>query len=118
MIIILVGIALIWFLALSIWHIYIYWKYDRKIKTSFDQTYYRDFPLDYGPWVIDYLMKKKITPNAMSASIMNLIYKKNIKVEEVKGKKKKDYKFILNNQDNPYSEAKELSFYYIWEQFH
>ena len=47
-------------------------------------------------------MNKKITPNAMSASIMNLIYKKNIKAEEIatSNKKKKDYVFILENLDN------------------
>jgi ribonucleoside-diphosphate reductase alpha chain len=33
--------------------------------------------------VIDYLMNSNITPNAMSASIMNLIYKKNIKAEKI-----------------------------------
>ncbi len=95
MIIILVGIALIWFLALSIWHIYIYWKYDRKIKTSFDQTYYRDFPLDYGPWVIDYLMKKKITTNSFSATILDLIRKKRITMETFPIRKGKDKGYLF-----------------------
>ena len=49
--------------------------------------------------VVDYLMNNTITPNAMSASIMNLIYKKNIKAEKIEGEKN-SYKFTLLNRDN------------------
>ena len=46
-------------------------------------------------------MKRQITPNALSASIMNLIYKKNISVKEIESTKKKEkvYEFTLENQE-------------------
>ena len=44
-------------------------------------------------------MNSNITPNAMSASIMNLIYKKNIKAEKIL-EEKDGYKFTLLNRDN------------------
>ena len=44
-------------------------------------------------------MNHKITENALSASIMNLIYKKNIKAETIV-EKKDSYTFTLLNRDN------------------
>ena len=44
--------------------------------------------------LIDYLMNNTITPNAMSASLMNLIYKKNVSVEKLP-EQKNNYKFTL-----------------------
>lgn len=81
--------------------IFIYFKYGKSPKSGYYSKYNREFIDDYNVEVIDYLMNKKITPNAMSASIMNLIYKKNIKAEEIieENKKKKDYIFTLENID-------------------
>ena len=47
-------------------------------------------------------MKRQITPNALSASIMNLIYKKNISAKEIVSdkKKQKDYEFTLENTEH------------------
>ncbi len=70
--------------------IYYFLKHDRERKSAFFGKYYREFIEDYNVEVIDYLFNKSITPNAMSASIMNLIYKKNISVEKVPVKKNKD----------------------------
>ena len=81
--------------------IIVYLKYDKEYKTEFKNKYNRDFINDYNVEVVDYLMNKKITPNALSASVMNLIYKKNIKVEEMPtNKKQKEYQFTLLNEDN------------------
>ncbi len=94
-------ISTIFFVTLIIWWIYVYFKYDREYKSDFTNKYNREFILDYNVEVVDYLMKGTITPNAMAASILNLIYKKNIKVEETgQDKKKKDYTFTLVNRDN------------------
>ncbi|MDE5539163.1 MAG: DUF2207 domain-containing protein, partial [Bacilli bacterium] len=82
--------------------VYIYIKYGKSPKSGYYSKYNREFIDDYNVEVIDYLMNKKITPNAMSASIMNLIYKKNISAEEIPGKKTKkmDFTFTLLNSDN------------------
>lgn len=77
--------------------IYIYLKYDKEVKTSFNMEYNREFIDDYNVTNIEYLFDKKITSKAFSTSILNLIYKKNIKFEQLS---KKDYKFIKVNEDN------------------
>ena len=91
----LIGLVILW--------LYIYFKHDREYRSDFKSKYNRDFIDDYNVEVIDYLNNKNISANALSASIMNLVYKKNIKVEEIASKDKKEkkqYKFILQNKDN------------------
>lgn len=107
--------TLIYLIGLIILWIYTYIKYDKEYKADFKGKYYREFIEDYNVEVIDYLFHKKITSNAMSASILNLIYKKNIGVEEInKSKKKKEYKFKLLNKDN-LSEAESYLIDFLFE---
>lgn len=95
------GFSILHFLALIIAWIYVYIKFDKEYKSEFKNEYNRDFIDDYNVEVVDYLMNKNITPNAMSAAIMNLIYKKTIAVEEIPlEKKKKEYTFILKKEEN------------------
>ncbi len=90
------GISIFYLITLIIIWIYVYFKYNREYKSAFKNEYNREFIDDYNVEVVDYLINKKITSNAMSASIMNLIYKKAIQVEEIPTEKKqKEYKFIL-----------------------
>ena len=79
--------------------LYIYFKYDKERDPSFKLKYNREFIDDYNVGVVDYLMNRNITENALSASIMNLIYKKNIKVEKIENVKN-GYIFTLLNRDN------------------
>ena len=94
-------LVIIWFIALIVAWIYVYLKYDKEYKKEFVAKYNREFIDDYNVEVIDYLFSKSISSNAMSASIMNLVYKKNIKVTEISSQnKKKEYEFsLLNNQN-------------------
>jgi len=89
-----IGIVALW--------IFVYFKFGKSPKSEYYSKYNREFIDDYNVEVVDYLMNKKITPNAMSASIMNLVYKKNISVEEIvkEKSKKKNYIFTLENLDN------------------
>lgn len=81
--------------------VYVYIKHDKEYKSSFSGKYYREFIDDYSVENIEYLMNKNLTTKAFSTSILNLIYKKNIDVEEISTKKKdKDYKFIKKNENN------------------
>lgn len=89
------GIYILFLLGLTA---FIYFKYDREYKSSFKGEYYRDFIEDYPIETIEYLLNKNITSNSFSASILNLIYKKNIKIEKIEGKKE-DYKLIKNNEE-------------------
>lgn len=93
-----------WVLLVGIFitSIYVYFKYAKSPKSNYYSKYNREFIDDYNVEVIDYLMKRQITPNALSASIMNLIYKKNINVKEISNSnsKNKNYEFSLENKDN------------------
>lgn len=87
----LIGLVVLWILM--------YFRYDKEHKGSFDIDYYRDFIEEYDVEVVEYLMKKEITPNAMNASIMNLIYKHNIDIEE-NPDDKKNITLVYKNSDN------------------
>ncbi|HOZ88612.1 MAG TPA: DUF2207 domain-containing protein [Bacilli bacterium] len=80
-------------------------RYDKEYPNSFKAKYNRQFIEDYNVEVIDYLMNKRITPNALSASIMNLIYKKNITVKELP---KKNYEFTYQNDNQTNDTEKYL----------
>jgi len=93
--------SVLYLVFLILWWIYVYFKYDKEYKALFDMEYNREFIDDYNVEVVEYLMKQKIGENAFSASILNLVYKKNIKFEElVTDKKKKEYQFTLLNKDH------------------
>ena len=77
--------------------VFIYFKYGKSPKSNYYSKYNREFIDEYNVEVIDYLMHRKITPNALSASIMNLIYKKNISVKELE--KNRNYEFTLIHLD-------------------
>lgn len=92
------GITYVYLIVLIIVWIWVYFRFDKEYKSDFNSKYYREFTGNYSVEVIDYLMTKTISPNAMSASIMNLIYKKNIELEEIASdEKKKKYRFTLKN---------------------
>lgn len=85
-----------WLLGLIVLIIYFYHKYDKEYQSEFNGPYYRDFPANYGPEVLGYLINKKVGPNELSASILNLINKKVISVQKIEGRKE-DYLFTKNN---------------------
>ena len=85
-----------------------YFKYDKEYKVNFNSDYYREFIDDYDVEVIDYLFNKNITPNAMSASIMNLVYKKKIEIVKIMDKKKESYKFVLKTKDGVSTTERKL----------
>jgi len=97
-----VGATITFYVVLIGLWIFVFYKYGKSPKSGYYSKYNREFIDEYNVEVIDYLMNRKITPNAMSASIMNLIYKKNLTANELveEKKKKKDYEFILENTDN------------------
>lgn len=87
------GLFILWF--------HVYHKYDKEYKNTLPSKYYRDFPENYGPEVVGYLLHKQISNNDLSASILNLIYKKAIAFEEIE---KNDYK-LTNLHSNTLNET-------------
>lgn len=93
-------------LALFIF-IYTYFKYDKEKKSEFNLEYFRELPATYGPEVVEYLMKKKITTLSFSATILNIIRKGYLKVEEDSGGKNKEYVLVMN-EAKPNEELTEI----------
>lgn len=79
-----------------------YLKNDKELKPDFNQKYFRDIPSNYHPATVGYLFNKKVSSNDLSASILNLIDKKIIKVS---GSDKKTYKFTYALKDATLDEA-------------
>lgn len=98
---ILLGIWLIGLIAI----VYkFYNKNDKEYRSEFDGKYFRDFPEEYTPSTVSYLMNKSINNLSFNAGILDLIRKKAITIEEVtidkkglfKNKQQKDYKLSRN----------------------
>lgn len=95
---IVVGFTSIWFITSLLAIIYLWYAKRKNQKVDFYQDYYRDFPGEYGPEVLEYLLKKTVTDTGMSASILNMIEKKVLKISE-NPKMKKDYYLVLADQE-------------------
>ncbi len=93
-----IGLGIAYMIGLVALWIRTYFKYDKEYDVGFDYDYYREFTGDYNVEVVDYLMKKDITTDAFSASVMNLIYKKNIDFIE-DAADKKNITLVLKTRD-------------------
>ncbi len=92
-------VSIIWIIVAILIAVVAYLKEKSTKKTNFNMEYFRDFPGDYGPYVLEYLLDVNVTEKSLSATILNLIYKKVLKVEKVESKKKADYKLVLQEYD-------------------
>ena len=77
----------------------VYLREKKMKKTAFNMEYFRDFPASYGPEVLEYLIDKNVSEKSLSATILNLVYKKVLKVEVIDRKLKDDYKLVLQEYD-------------------
>lgn len=113
----LTGSSIFLIICLIIWWIYVYFKYDKEHKSDFDLEYNREFIDDYNVETVEYLMKENIGGNAFSASILNLVYKKNIRLETISNDslKIKQYEFILVNRDS-LSATEEILVDFLFER--
>lgn len=109
----ILGIAIeillgIWFVGLIIIIYRFYKKSDKEHKSEFNSRYFRDFPADYTPSTVSYLMNKQINNLSFNAGILELIRKKALIIEEImvtkkvlfKEKTEKDYKLSKNPDFN------------------
>jgi len=74
----------------------LYFKYDRELKPEVEMDYYRELPQDITPAVLSKLMSiQGVGSKDIMATLMDLVRKKYLKIEEIQAGRKKDYKFIL-----------------------
>ncbi|MDD4036095.1 MAG: DUF2207 domain-containing protein, partial [Bacilli bacterium] len=99
------ALNILWLIGLIIILIRVYKKYDREEISTFKEKYFREFPANYGPETLDYLLNKNITTKGLTASVLELIRRKHLKIER---DNKKDYKLILNiNDDTDLSDSEK-----------
>lgn len=98
---------IIWFLVLLIIIYNIYKDHDKEYKKELETEYFRDFPSTNSPTTVGYLIRKNITNDDLSASILMLIYNKVLSFEEIKGKKN-DYTLEYHQTDNLSETDKKL----------
>lgn len=98
-------ISIAWILGLLVLGKIFYHKYDKEYKAEFKGTYYRDFPAEYGPEILAYLLKLDVGSEELSSSLMNLIYKKAILFEEQTVGKRNKKTYLLT----PNIEGKKLT---------
>jgi len=78
----------------------LYFKHDRELKPEVEMDYYRELPQDITPAVLSKLMSiQGVGTKDIMATLMDLVRKKYLKIEEIQDRKKKDYKFILIESD-------------------
>ena len=98
----------IWLIGLIVIVYKFYNKNDKEYRSEFNGKYFRDFPEEYTPSTVSYLMNKSINNLSFNAGILELIRKKAITIEEVtidkkglfKNKQQKDYKLSRNMNFN------------------
>jgi len=90
----------------------LYFKYDRELKPEVEMDYYRELPQDITPAVLSKLMSiQGVGSKDIMATLMDLVRKKYLKIEEIQAGRKKDYKFILIESES--SNLKEHEAYLI-----
>lgn len=98
----LISFNFLWLGGLILIIIYVYRKHDKEWEPEFKHEYYRELPAEYGPEVVEYLLKHNISTNGLTASLLNIVQKKGLTVEQ--GQKRKDYILIKAAEREPLSE--------------
>lgn len=91
------AITVIWYIIMIITLIIFYKEKRKNSKVDFDAEYLREFPADYGPEILEYLLKEHIDEKAMSASILMIIEKKALQVNKIE-KEKDNYTLIKKEE--------------------
>jgi uncharacterized membrane protein len=83
----------------------IYFKFGRTFKPEWKGKYYRELPSDVTPAVIGYVMKYRVKPRDLMATMVDLVRKKRVSMQMVKGgegkQNQKDYIFqLLDNRED------------------
>ncbi len=77
-----------------------YFKYDRELRPEMQLDYYRELPQDITPAVLSQLMSLTgAGTKDLMATLMDLVRKGYLKLEELPVGRQKDYRFSILNKD-------------------
>jgi len=97
------------------WAIRLYFKYDKELKPEVEMDYYRELPQDITPAVLSKLMTiQGVGSKDIMATLMDLVRKKYLKIEEIPGGRKKDYRFILIEGNDTTNLKEHESYLFHW----
>lgn len=103
--------------------IYVYIKYDRELKHSFEAKYYRELPGEYSPAEMSVLMNMgHVDSRDIMATLMDLVRKRQLLLTSRKtvkhglfgDKATEDYTLALSNQAPPAELKKHEAFLITW----
>ena len=93
----------------------LYFKYDRELKPEVEMDYYRELPQDITPAVLSKLMSiQGVSSKDIMATLMDLVRKKYLKIEEIQAGRKKDYKFVLVEEEDRTNLKEHESYLIHW----
>ncbi len=98
-ILILSNLCKFYIVVILIWWIYVYFRYDREYKSSFQEKYFKEIITDYDITVASTFLFDGVVPIAFVISFLNLILRKNIKIS-IWPSRKGNYEFILDHREN------------------
>lgn len=98
-----------WFIGLIYVIYHMYNKYDKERNSTFKTKYFRDFPGEYGPEIVGYLLNRSPSSKDLSASLTNLIAKKIVAFEEIDKKN-----FLLKYVDKTSYVSEAEGFLLTW----
>ncbi len=101
------AILFIWFICLFASICYLKITSSKNKKADFQQEYLREFPAAYGPEVLEYLLEKNVSEASFSATILSLVDKKVLTVQEEKNKNKTDYILTWNGKEENLGQAEK-----------
>ncbi len=111
-IILLIPLAILFNIFLAI---RLYFKYDKELKPEVEMDYYRELPQDITPAVLSKLMSiQGVGIKDIMATLMDLVRKKYLKIEEIPKGRKKDYKFILTEEGDTTNLKEHESYLFHW----
>jgi uncharacterized membrane protein len=93
----------------------LYFKYDKELKPEVEMDYYRELPQDITPAVLSKLMSiQGVGSKDIMATLMDLVRKKYLKIEEISKGRKKDYKFLLIEESDTTNLKEHESYLIHW----
>lgn len=102
-------LSLLGLVLLIVLFIYLYFKYGKEYKLPKNYIYYREPPSDIPPAVVGSLLSfGGFNKNFIKATIMDLIHRKIIEIEEVKNGRRRDYLLKYKDKDKPTSKFEEI----------
>lgn len=96
----------LWLIGLVYIMWYVYNKHDKEYQSTFKTKYYRDFPADYGPATVGYLLNRGIGTKEISATILDLIARKHIQYKTL-GKNKYELIYIPDNDKDKLTDSEK-----------